>query len=204
MNDVVCDSKKCGKPYESDLVKYLCNPAMYERMVNKSFENMQFGGLFKCRKCGTPYYMSKETKKRAVFCSKCNITVCRLCREPMHDGPCECRKETLTLMSADTMYMPCPNCLSIAGKNDHCDHVNCGTCKVEWCFVCSALREPTRAHNANCLHRKHCTHYTFMEDHMFKMEKDCPECQRLKRRCNRPKDLVNHDIPVCEFAEDMK
>jgi hypothetical protein len=68
---------------------------------------------------------------------------------------------------------------------------------VEFCFSCSCLRTPAVKH-CTAWHRPECKFYSPDGVDEEKMQKDCPECQRLGRRCDPPKSLR---VP-CRFDED--
>ena len=60
----------------------------------------------------------------------------------------------------------CPYCGDIQGKDEGCDHVQCKTCKKDYCFMCSAKRAPILEHG-NHYHRKKCKHYSPYEENKF-------------------------------------
>jgi hypothetical protein len=82
----------------------------------------------------------------------------------------------------------CPYCGMEASKDEGCDHVKCYGCKNDFCFECSAKRNPILIHG-NHYHRPSCHHYSSFNE--VKFDKGCEMCSQLNRPCDRPKDLVD-------------
>ena len=134
------------------------------------------------------------------FLCECGAETCLNCKKKRHKGR-ECDKvdaEVKNFLKQEgnvTRICPNPVCLQPVTKDDHCDHVKCPYCKVEFCFVCSCLRSPTIEHG-NHYHRKDCKHYSPWIDkdgkEVFddKVEKKCSECVRLGKLCERPKQTI--------------
>ena len=81
-------------------------------------------------------------------------------------------------------------------KDDHCEHVKCHKCKTEFCYNCSAPREPILGHGAH-YHRGGCKYFfkwidpvtkiEFSDDHDKLEPKWCKDCKENKKVCERPK-----------------
>ena len=112
-------------------------------------------------------------------------------------------KEFLQKEGQRTRICPNPDCLQPSTKDDKCEHVTCTYCKLDWCFYCSALRSPIITHG-NHYHRECCKDYKPWLDEKGndvvgdKVEKNCLECRRLGKLCERPK------LTMKEFYEQNK
>lgn len=53
----------------------------------------------------------------------------------------------------------CPECMAPMLKESGCDNVQCESCRVKLCFVCTAPREPIISHGSNVYHRSACKYY---------------------------------------------
>jgi len=82
---------------------------------------------------------------------------------------------------------------------------------VSFCFPCSVIRSPTLAHG-NHYHRKDCKWYQPWFDkngnEIFddKIQKNCSECQRLGKLCERPKQTIREfykekHVPLEDYEE---
>lgn len=87
---------------------------------------------------------------------------------------------------AGIMTAECPCCQKLVSKNaeEECDHIAC-TCGHDFCFSCSAKREPILIHG-NHYHRPDCKHFSNFEDSDLEPHPKCSECKNLGTRCPRP------------------
>lgn len=75
---------------------------------------------------------------RKIKCNKCSNYFCRECGFEWHDG-LTCREileNEFGEWAETTKTHKCPRCKSRIEKNDGCQHMTCGLCKYEWCWVC--------------------------------------------------------------------
>lgn len=76
----------------------------------------------------------------------CGFAFCRSCQEPWHaDSTCEQYKQwKIENGEADTRYEEwarrntknCPGCMKPIQKNGGCNHMTCGQCEYEFCWIC--------------------------------------------------------------------
>ena len=95
----------------------------------------------------------------------------------------------------------CPYCLninSVEKSNLCCYYWFCITCKYKFDICCSSKREVSLAHG-NQYHRPSCIWFNEYDDSKEGPVEDCPYCKKLGKKCPRPKDLVNNDIPKEEW-----
>ena len=85
----------------------------------------------------------------------------------------------------------CPGCHCPYLKDEKCEHVKCEKpgCEVEFCFTCSAFREPTMEHGCH-YHRPSCRFYTPFDKRGDKYTTKCFKCREKGTLCDRPKDLI--------------
>jgi len=82
----------------------------------------------------------KQIFEKYEVCAKCNICtkyegLSALCGNDYHDThhTCiSCIKTTKDL----SQYKQCPNCTIYLEKISGCNHIKCGYCKYDFCFVC--------------------------------------------------------------------
>jgi len=152
--------------------------------------------------CLESFAIDGEPKHVTCPNARCNLAFCLQCKELPHEGSCS-RSNILNrireMEATGDKVSQCPGCKLPYIKDEHCQHVKCMNtdCGVEFCFTCSCLRKPTTAH-CNAWHRPDCAWYRAVGVEEEKKRKDCPECERLGRRCDPPKQLR---VP-CRFDED--
>jgi len=101
------------------------------------------------------------------------------------------------MMQSGLKIAPCPYCLQMSAKDEGCNHVTCYFCKNDFCFVCSAKRNPILVHG-NHYHRPNCPHFADWWGANQYLPDKCMECRRAKKLCTVPEDLVDMDIPERE------
>ena len=136
--------------------------------------------IVECPGCSILFFpMSKR------FICSCGASFCTVCKR--NSSNCVCDKDEDFIIT-DEMSC-CPGCKSAYMKDEKCDHVKCQNikCGVEFCFQCSAYRDPTLKHG-NHYHRPNCTFYNkYLGNDIYNA--DCSRCKYYKRLCERPKDL---------------
>lgn len=205
-----CKSKRAGcfPPTSINLVRECLGEEILEKMglylaqriANKNCANLQCNLAFD--------FCQNVNDVDFVICDICNAQTCVKCWKLRHKGkPCTKVDESMRnyLLQNNEVYRICPNpnCLNPQPKrnDDECDHVECTSCKLNWCFSCSAIRSPILAHG-NFYHRTNCKFYAPYLDQNgndnlvgVKQEKNCTECTRLGRLCDRP------NLTTTEFYE---
>ena len=71
----------------------------------------------------------------------------------------------------------CPNCREIFTNDKTELLVACLFCKANFCFGCSAPKDPIMAHGSS-YHRKCCKFYRFYECYDVKYSEKCSECKK--------------------------
>lgn len=127
------------------------------------------------------------------FICSCGASFCITCKK--NSDNCDCDKNEGFALT-DEMSC-CPGCKSAYLKDEKCDHVKCQNilCGVEFCFKCSAYRDPTLKHG-NHYHRPSCQFYSnYSGNDIYKA--DCSRCSYFKRLCDQPRDLRRR----CRFED---
>lgn len=149
---------------------------------NKSLTLILNPEIVECPGCEILFFpMAKR------FICSCGASFCIACKRNIDRCVCD-KDEDFTL--TDEMSC-CPGCRTAYFKDEKCDHVKCQTvtCGVEFCFQCSAFRDPTLKHG-NHYHRPNCRFYSnFSGVDIYKA--DCSRCKFFKRLCDRPIKLKN-------------
>jgi len=136
-----------------------------------------------------------------VRCRFCGYSFCGGCKlkfQANHDAKI-CRHYiilmTIAMMElfasghSELVVAQCPTCQMPYMKHESCEHIRCTTPGCgDFCFKCSCLRAPIIEHWCTW-HRPSCQHYFYAETDSEPMRAKCPECTRLGRRCDPPKNL---------------
>ena len=211
---MVCEA--CQAEYNPAMLNQVLGHRLYRDLSEQTMHLQADENAFKCANCDAMFItQAKQILDRDFYCLSCKKKTCRLCGKLPHPGACEERQKLLTSLNLIESFGVCPNCLLLWGKDEHCDYVICIQCKIEFCFTCSALRDPTMKHGSQH-HRKHCPHYSFLEENQISYVADCSECKKVNnikgdephnpawKPCPQPRDLVNHDLPIEECPPHLK
>ena len=159
--------------------------------------------LFECLNlnCLLKFVPIKNDDSTIFTCFNCCSSYCFLCQKFAHNKiKCEgeSREDFLSLG-----FMSCPYCYELFAKDDKCNHVKCNKCLNDFCFRCSAKRNPILYHG-NHYHRSFCPDY-FLYDKNDNFHQKCQSCLGIKsitgteNCCPRPGLLdKNGDIPEKE------
>jgi len=85
--------------------------------------------------------LAKPATGRKATCGTCNKSFCWNCNERHHKGSCE-RKAQSSNAAAFALYKlmnnvkPCPRCHVPIQRASGCNHMTCGTCRYEFCWMC--------------------------------------------------------------------
>lgn len=157
--------------------------------------------VFDCPNCSAVFIIPQDYRSRELCCVTCGETMCRLCNQKYHQGLCQYRSMLISnMLQSGLKVSPCPYCLQISAKDKGCNHVTCYFCKNDFCFACSAKRNPVLVHG-NHYHRPSCPNFSEYYGANTYIPEKCMECRRLKRLCPVPEDLVEMDIPDKEKSE---
>jgi hypothetical protein len=62
----------------------------------------------------------------------------------------------------------CPYCGEAGENAGVCDNGKCARCRKDFCYLCSAKRNPILAH-CNSYHRKHCIYYSPNDNNKYEV-----------------------------------
>ena len=199
--DIPCFNDKCKSknpgvfpPVSINLVLETLGKEILEKM--EMFLVSRYANK-KCSNENCPFSFHLEEDQsfmqNFVICPECNQDTCVRCWKKNHPKKqCTLIDQSIRIAYANKKIRICPNCHEPATKDDHCDRVNCCKCGLEFCFGCSVIRAPTIRHG-NHYHRKDCPFYNPYVDqngndiYDDKIEKQCPECVKAGKLCERPK-----------------
>ena len=93
---------------------------------------------------------------QSITCERCETSFCFKCGDkPHHPATCGDYAEFGKLMGSSTFWVkknakPCPGCQAPIEKNDGCNHMTCGKCHQQFCWVCLAkLNRHSEDHACN-------------------------------------------------------
>ena len=144
-----CLDYECQMTFFDEELKQVLNDEMFAKMKRflLALKVARDDDLFYCpnTKCGeslSQKELKKENKKGNLTCKHCQTSICRKCLLTTHDG----KKCTL---SNDTKFRlwatrgvgvkNCPICGARTQKNDGCNHMHCGRCQTDWCWICNQV-----------------------------------------------------------------
>lgn len=80
-------------------------------------------------------FSHKQTK---INCGVCKLEFCKVCNFPWHEGQdCEqVLKQEFGEFVESKYVNKCPKCSTRVEKSAGCQHMTCGLCRYEWCWVC--------------------------------------------------------------------
>ncbi|XP_045482679.1 potential E3 ubiquitin-protein ligase ariadne-2 [Harmonia axyridis] len=146
---ISCMAKDCGILAPEDFVlKHISRANLREKYQQFAFQDYvkshPFLRFCPGRNCSMVIY-SKEVKAKRAVCSVCKTIFCFKCGMDYH-APTECvvikkwltkcadDSETANYISAHTK--DCPKCNICIEKNGGCNHMQCYSCKHDFCWMC--------------------------------------------------------------------
>ena len=163
-----------------------------------------------CAGCKYPFILQEDNQIQNFICDICNAETCLKCGELKHEEKfCQKIMKEMQIALNDERMRCCPNCMEIYLKDDHCEHVTCLKCKLDFCYNCSAPREPILGHGGH-FHRRGCKYFFRLMDVETKKEmledefsEKCKECKKNMKVCKRPeKDLKTFYEPLGLILEN--
>lgn len=98
-----------------------------------------------CPKPGCGNAMIGDPEYSQMRCDRCHFEFCFLCHDAWHQGTCEQFREWKQVNGhADEAYevwrkqntRTCPQCRAAIEKNSGCNHMTCGHCQYQFCWLC--------------------------------------------------------------------
>jgi ariadne-1 len=120
---------------------------LYRRFMSESYVNIN-RNIKWCPSAGCSAALKASGAVTHVTCAQCELQFCFKCGLEPH-GPMRCallsvwmdkcnnESETANWILANTKK--CPKCTTRIEKNSGCNHMTCGMCKHEFCWVCEGL-----------------------------------------------------------------
>ncbi|XP_026493734.1 potential E3 ubiquitin-protein ligase ariadne-2 [Vanessa tameamea] len=149
-NTIQCMAQECEVRAPEDFVlSHVTKPALRERYQQFMFKD-HVKSHPELRFCPGPncqwiYQAWVREGARRVECQGCELLTCFSCGAP-HHAPTDCStirrwltkcaddSETANYISAHTK--DCPKCQICIEKNGGCNHMQCGACRHDFCWVC--------------------------------------------------------------------
>ncbi|KAG9196208.1 hypothetical protein G6011_01329 [Alternaria panax] len=102
-----------------------------------------------------------ERGKQLVVCPYCYYEICLKCNRPGKShgkGSCDqvkkAEEELCEKAVKDMGAKPCPSCGVNIQKNGGCDHITCGKCHHNFCWLCLVGYDNNIQHLGNCPHAR--------------------------------------------------
>ena len=100
-------------------------------------EKTSKGIIIKCYSCSFLFdrpSINELDERHFIQCPKCNESCCFFCCGKY--GKCDCGNLEIILETSPNMKS-CISCKNIVEKIGGCDHIQCGYCGFEFCWICS-------------------------------------------------------------------
>ena len=144
-----CLDYECQMTFLEDELKQVLNDEMFSKMQRflLALKVARDDDLFYCPnvKCGeslSQKELKKINKKSNLTCKHCQTGICRKCLLTAHDGKkCTQSNDTKFRLWATrgVGVKNCPVCQARTQKNDGCNHMHCGRCQTDWCWICNQV-----------------------------------------------------------------
>lgn len=214
---ICCMAPKCDVRVPEDLVlRLLCRPQLRMRYQHFAFQDYVKSHP-ELRFCPGPncqiIIRSQDISPKKAICEACKSSFCFQCGNDYH-APTDCQvikkwltkcaddSETANYISAHTK--DCPKCHICIEKNGGCNHMQCFSCKHDFCWMClgdwkchgSEYYECSRyKENPNIAHesvhaqarealKKYLHYYERWENHSKSFQLEQQTLDRLKARIN--------------------
>mmetsp|Transcript_7995 Transcript_7995/g.20147 ORF Transcript_7995/g.20147 Transcript_7995/m.20147 type:complete len:406 (-) Transcript_7995:295-1512(-) len=149
VNDLRCPDPSCLKPIEYVDVRAFCkSPEVFEKYQTMSlvFALKAEPNTRWCPKCGLAFLINGDgdgatsvvacpnTECKTEFCSKCNEQHAGMTCEEFKVTNKEEKRFKRWKRSHKTKL--CPKCGAVIQKNKGCNHMTCGNCHYDFCWLC--------------------------------------------------------------------
>ncbi|KAF1971003.1 hypothetical protein BU23DRAFT_472170, partial [Bimuria novae-zelandiae CBS 107.79] len=141
------DSEECKTDMRLSELQRALPPAIFEAMLLASFKRFIQSLSDKVRYCPSPdcdriHSLQKpDSPSCFLTCDGCHVSVCLNCSTPAHPGrlctETEVNKE-LDKWKRENDAKDCPRCGVITVKDYGCNHMECPSCHVHFCWFCLA------------------------------------------------------------------
>ena len=78
--------------------------------------------------------LAKNTKVKFVECNICKTKVCFNCKDEWHKSSCEANMSKIYGYKRNFSF--CPMCKTKIERTKGCNHMSCGFCEYEFCWIC--------------------------------------------------------------------
>jgi len=145
--DIKCPFPACTTILEYHQIQDVVSDELFNRYEEFTFlaSLNQDPTLRWCPKPGCGNAMFFDPDHPECKCTQCNYEFCGNCKEPAHKGTCEEYqqwKEDNGLVDkkyenwARKNTKKCPNCKTPIEKANGCNHMTCGNCNYQYCWLC--------------------------------------------------------------------
>ncbi|KAL0212798.1 hypothetical protein RCL1_006424 [Eukaryota sp. TZLM3-RCL] len=140
-----------------------------KQLTKKAIESFPEFRYCSAPNCGWGAFFDDGSNNPVIRCKKCSSKTCYNHRVVFHDGfTCQQYDESIanSEVHANKHYLDrhtkkCPSCHIPIEKNEGCDHMTCGGCHYEFCWLCMADYNGERGIRklGNNAHSSSCRHY---------------------------------------------
>ena len=147
---IECMGQECSCPLPDDLAIMLLGDGGFVRRRYDQFAVQEcISSHPLMQRCPGPdcehFFLAKQSLAKRVQCDNCASNVCFKCQLDYHAptdcsmirqwlAKCEDDSETANYISANTK--DCPRCHVCIEKNGGCNHMQCFSCKLDFCWMC--------------------------------------------------------------------
>ena len=147
--NIRCMDPECQINLSYDCVKEIASDAVFAKykkfMGTKVASESKKYTFCPMEGCGACSELTSALVGSTVDCQSCSHAFCLKCQEEAHEpASCEAMKLWLKLQQEDGMTTKwisahtkdCPKCKKPIEKNGGCNHMSCGQCRAEFCWLC--------------------------------------------------------------------
>jgi len=98
IHGIKCAEPGCGQNIEIAYILEMLGPEKVAVLEDRSIR--QKNKVFECSLCSSELIIPQNLKSTNILCIVCNTTICRLCLQKAHNGPCEYRVKVFLSLNA--------------------------------------------------------------------------------------------------------
>ena len=137
---IKCADTSCSAEYTREDIRKFGSQEIFEKYL-KFKENIDVNINPNMKWCTRPdcnRFVVKGKNNRANC--ECGFSMCFKCGQAWHTGKCDANvdSEFKEWAANNGNVGNCPKCKARIEKNDGCNHMTCGSCKYEYCWICGA------------------------------------------------------------------
>jgi len=139
IKEIACSQEGCKLKYNDEQIKAVVTTEYFEKLLRFRTKNrvnsnpdLKWCIRARCEK------IIKIIPEAAQLSCECGMVICAKCNLEWH-GTRTCKSvldEEYKKYAQDREILRCPQCRNGTEKSEGCNHMTCGMCGFEWCWLC--------------------------------------------------------------------